>query len=381
MVVRQDFRTRVARALERNPIVAVVGPRQCGKTTLARTFLPASAPQYFDAEDPRVAYLLENPMQALEGLRGLVVIDEAQRAPQVFPSLRVLADREGLPARFLILGSASPALARQASESLAGRVEVVELQGFGLSEVGNEAADRLWLRGGFPRSFLAATDEDAHEWRRQFVSLFLERDLAQLGFGMSPQLLGRFWSMLAHSHGQIWNGSEIAASLGIAPNTARAYLDALEQTYMVRRLQPWHENLGKRVVKSPKVYLRDSGLLHALLGIVTRMDLLTHPKLGASWEGFVLEEIIRRERPDAAHFHAVHGGGELDLLLLQRGRRLGYEVKRADSPTLTRSMRTAFADLALDALVIIHPGDRTYSLGPGIVARPLVAASPEPGSG
>lgn len=266
MLLRQQYKQSIEKALSRAPVVALLGPRQCGKTTLAREFLPSVSPAYFDMEDPLVAQLFENPLQVLSGLRGLVVIDEAQRRPGIFPILRVLADREGAPARFLILGSASPELARQASESLAGRVEIIELRGFDLSEVGDEATDRLWLRGGFPRSFLAADDEDSRVWRRQFIGTFLERDLAALGFGMSPALMGRFWSMLAHYHGQIWNGSEIAASLGVSHHTARAYLDALEQTYMVRRLLPWHANLGKRLVKSPKIYFRDTGMLHALLG-------------------------------------------------------------------------------------------------------------------
>ncbi|MEI7591307.1 MAG: ATP-binding protein, partial [Deltaproteobacteria bacterium] len=280
---------------------------------MAREFLPADHGNYFDLEDPVVAGLMENPMTALGALRGLVVVDEAQRAPGLFPVLRVLADRPGTPAVFLILGSASPELSRQSAESLAGRVEIIEMQGFGLGEVGVERTEVLWPRGGFPRSFLAEDDADSVAWRKNFILTFLERDLAALGFGMSPAVMGRFWTMLAHYHAQVWNGSEIAASMGIAPNTARAYLDALEQTFMIRRLFPWRANLGKRLVKTPKIYFRDSGVFHALCGIRAFADLHTHPKLGASWEGFALEEILRAHQPDEAYFYAVHSSCELDL--------------------------------------------------------------------
>lgn len=370
MITRVRYKQAVEKALGRAPIVALVGPRQCGKTTLAREFMPATSAQYFDLEDPLSAQLFENPRHLLEPLRGLVVIDEAQRKPGLFPVLRVLADRDDAPARFLILGSAAPELARQSSESLAGRVEVIEMRGFDLGEVGN-AADALWLRGGFPRSFLARNDEDSHVWRRQFISTFLERDLAALGFGLSPALMGRFWIMLAHYNGQIWNGSEIAASLGVAPNTARAYLDALEQTFMVRRLLPWHANLGKRLIKSPKLYFRDTGILHALLGIHDPMQLLTHPKLGASWEAFVIEETIRAESPDEVWFYGVHSGSEVDLLMIKNGRRIGVEVKRADAPALTRSMQIAIHDLKLDELWVIYPGARTYALSDRVTVKPL----------
>lgn len=375
MIDRAHYKLRIEKALSRAPIVALLGPRQCGKTTLAREFMDSTSPQYFDLEDPLVAHLFDNPRQLLTPLRGLIVIDEAQRRPELFPILRVLADREDAPARFLILGSASPELARQSSESLAGRVEIIELGGFNLGEVGDSAADTLWLRGGFPRSFLARDDDDSRAWRRQFIATFLERDLAALGFGMSPPLMGRFWAMLAHYHGQIWNGSEIAASLGVAPNTARAWLDALEQTFMVRRLLPWHANLGKRLVKSPKLYFRDTGLLHTLLGIQDTMQLLTHPKLGASWEGLVIEETIRRERPDEVWFYGVHGGSELDLLMIKNGRRIGVEVKRADAPVLTRSMQIAQADLQLHELRVIYPGPRTYALADNVTAQPLSSSS------
>ena len=371
MILRHAYRQELERALGRNPVVALIGPRQCGKTTLARQILPPGHENYFDLEDPAVAGLMENPMTALAGLRGLVVVDEAQREPRLFPVLRVLADREENPATFLILGSASPELSRQSAESLAGRVEIIEMGGFSVAEAGGEVP--LWQRGGFPRSFLAASDADSFDWRRNFIRTFLERDLAALGFGMSPAVMGRFWTMLAHYHGQVWNGSEIAASMGIAPNTARSYLDALEQTFMIRRLLPWRENLGKRLVKTPKIYFRDSGIFHALSGIRSPADLLTHPKLGASWEGFALEEILRAHRPEEAYFYAVHSGCELDLLMFLNGRKVGVEFKRADAPAMTRSMQSALADLHLDELWVVYPGKRAYPLADKVTVRPLGA--------
>ena len=371
MIPRTAYQQFLQRALGRNPVVALVGPRQCGKTTLARQILPPDHLNYFDLEDPLVAGLMENSKTVLEGLKGLVLIDEAQREPRLFPVLRVLADRPLNPATFLILGSASPELSRQCAESLAGRVEIIEMQGLNLSETGVQSAEMLWQRGGFPRSFLATTDADSFDWRRNFIRTFLERDLSSLGFGMSPAAMGRFWTMLAHYHGQNWNGNEIASSMGIAPNTARSYLDALEQTFMVRRLLPWHTNIGKRLVKTPKIYFRDSGVFHALTGIRSHMDLLMHPKLGASWEGFALEEILRFHQPDEAYFYAVHSGGELDLLMFLRGRKVGVEFKRADAPKLTRSMQTVLADLALDELWVVYPGTRSYALNENIRVLPL----------
>lgn len=355
----------------RSPITLLIGPRQCGKTTLARLFAPADSPNYFDLEDPAIAALLENPKAILSPLTGTVVIDEAQRLPEIFPVLRVLADRERAPARFLVLGSASPDLTRQASESLAGRVEIVEMRGFDLAETGESTLHRLWLRGGFPRAYLAASDEDASQWLKDFIQTFLERDLAQLGFGIPPTTLHRFWTMVSHYHGQTWNGSEIAGSMGIAPNTARRYLDVLTQTFMIRQLQPWYENVGKRLVKSPKIYLRDSGLFHRLQGIANHTQLQTHPKLGASWEGFALEETLRALRPDDAYFYAVHSGSELDLLLFKDGRRIGVEIKHTDAPRITRSLRIAFEDLRLDEALIVYPGDRTFQLDERTRAVPL----------
>lgn len=371
MVTRTGYLERVRTGLRRNPVVALLGPRQCGKTTLARHFLAADEPNFLDVEDPAVAALLEQPMTALQSLRGLVVIDEAQRQPKLFPTLRVLADRADRPATFLILGSASPELSRQASESLAGRVEIIEMRGFDAGEVPTGALETLWLRGGFPRSFLAESEADSVQWRRDFVRTFLDRDLAGLGFGMAPAAMSRFWTMVAHFHGQIWNGSEVAASLGVAPNTARAYLDALEQTFMVRRLHPWLANLGKRLVKSPKLYFRDSGLFHTLQGIRSGAELYTHPKLGASWEGFALEEILSAVQPQEAYFYAVHSGPELDLFMIADGRRLGVEFKREDAPRLTSSMKSALLDLKLDHLSVIYPGTRRYALHEKITVMPL----------
>ena len=374
MLQRQAYLDSVNRALQSNPVVALLGPRQCGKTTLARQILPEDSQNYFDLEDPAVAGLMENPMIALKSLRGLIVIDEAQRCPNLFPVLRVLSDRPDRPAQFLILGSASPELSRQSAESLAGRVAIIEMRGFDLSEIPPGKTETLWQRGGFPRSFLSRGTEESFAWRKNFIRTFLERDLALLGFGMSPAALGRFWTMLAHYHGQLWNGSEIAASLGVSPHTTRDYLDALEQTYMIRRLQPWHANLGKRLVKTPRIYFRDQGIFHALAGIRDQVSLLTHPKLGASWEGFALEEILRAHRPDDAWFYAVHSGSELDLVMHSRGRRIGVEFKRADAPRLTRSMHIAMRDLELDELWVIYPGTRSYELADRATVRPLFDA-------
>ncbi len=372
MIARKQIMKEVRTGLGRGPVVALIGPRQCGKTTLARQLMGKDSAGYFDLEDPGTAAVLENPMSALAPLIGLVVVDEAQRSPGLFPVLRVLADREGSPATFLILGSASPALSRQASESLAGRVEIVELGGFHLTELPREDERRLWVRGGFPRAFLARTDRDSFDWRRNFTRTFLERDLAGLGFGMPPQAMGRFWMMLAHYHGQIWNGNEIASSMGISPTTARHYLDALEQTFMVRRLLPWHTNVGKRLVKTPKIYFRDSGVFHALQGIASHAQLLTHPKLGASWEGFVLEQILRSHRSEDAYFYAIHSGSELDLYFPNQRR--GIEIKYQDAPKLTRSMLIAMEDLKLEELLVVYPGTREYELTGKIRVVPLSKA-------
>ena len=377
MVPRSEALTRVRSGLRRSRVVALVGPRQCGKTTLARELVPPRSPRYFDLEDPLSLARLDEPMTALERLRGLVVIDEIQRRPDLFPVLRVLADRRPLPARFLVLGSASPPLLRQSAESLAGRIEVVDLSGFSLDEVGTRSLDHLWLRGGFPPAFLARSAEDSFAWRRELVRTFLERDLPQLGVGVPAEALLRFWKMLAHYHGGVWNAAEFARSLGVSEPTARRYLDLLSGIYVARQLPPWHENIGKRQVKSPKVYVRDSGLLHQLLGLKTEAALLAHPRCGASWEGFAIEEVLKAVRPEEAFFWATHTGAELDLFLLKDGRRLGVEVKRADAPRLTPSMRSALTDLRLEQLVVLYPGKASYPLADRVTVRPLEAvASP-----
>jgi len=373
MINRPAILNAIQQALERSRVVALIGPRQSGKTTLAREFVPGDSLNYFDLEDPVSLARLEEPMTALRGLRGLIVIDEIQRRPDLFPLLRVLADRQPLPARFLILGSASPELLRRSSESLAGRLETIAIGGFSLAEVGVSAQRPHWLRGGFPLSFLASSDSDSLAWRKNFIQTFLERDLLQLGVRTPAATILRFWTMLAHYHGQVWNAAEPARSLGVSEPTARRYLDLLEGLFMVRVLQPWHANLKKRQVKSPKIYFRDSGLLHYLLGVHTELDLETHPKSGASWEGYVVEEVLKAVAPDEAYFWATHGGAELDLLLLKQGRKVGVECKRVDAPRLMPSMQTALEDLQLEHLAVIYPGDRPYPLAEHVTAVPLEA--------
>jgi uncharacterized protein len=376
MLEREELESAVRAALARSPAVALVGPRQVGKTTLARRLLGTGSPNWFDLEDPEVAALLATPMTALRDLHGLVVIDEVQHAPDLFKVLRVLVDRPDNTARFLLLGSASPALLRQSSESLAGRLEVIEAGGFTLAETGTEHASALWWRGGFPRSFTAPSDPASRIWRREFIRTTVERDLPQLGLNVAAPAMYRFWAMLAHFHGQIWNAADPARSLGVNESTVRRYLDWLTQAYLVRQLQPWFANLGKRQVKAPKIYLRDCGLLHELLGIGDPQALQRHPKCGASWEGFALDQVLRIARPDEAYFWATHAGAELDLLMFKDGRRVGVEFKRSDAPSLTPSMKIAMQDLELDALHVVYPGQRRYSLAPRIDAVPLSAVLP-----
>jgi len=336
--------------------------------------VPVASANYFDLEDPISLARLEEPLTALSELKGTVVIDEVQRRPELFPLLRVLADRAETPARFLILGSASPALLRQSSESLAGRLEIVEMGGFELAEVGLAAAETLWLRGGFPRAFLAANEGDSLIWRRDFIRTLLESDLPQLGVRVPSVTLQRFWAMLAHFHGQLWNGAELGRSLGVSETSCRRYLELLEGVFMVRLLQPWHANVLKRQVKAPKIYIRDTGLLHQLLQIGDRDGLLCHPRLGASWEGFVIEQLLAAWQPDGAWFWATHGGAELDLLLSRGGRRIGVEIKRADAPRLSASMRQALNDLELDELLVVTPGVRGYQLNDQVRVVPLTKA-------
>jgi len=371
IIARNHLLDTLRAALGRRPIVVLTGPRQCGKTTLARELLPEDAPAYFDLEDPVSLRRLDEPITALAQLRGLVVIDEIQRRPDLFPVLRVLADRRDAPARFLILGSASGDLLRQSSESLAGRMERIEIGGFTLAEVGPEGADALWQRGAFPRSWLARTEADSLAWRKQFVRALLERDLPQWGVRIPAVALLRFWTMLAHYHGQTWNAADPARALGLNATTTQRYLDLLTDALMVRQLQPWLANLGKRQVRAPKIYVRDSGLLHQLLGIGTEKELLMHPKVGASWEGFVIEQVLATEPHDEAWFWGTHQGAEIDLLLRRGDRWFGVECKRADAPKLTPSIRIALDDLHLERVAIVYPGSKRYALTDRVEAVPL----------
>jgi predicted AAA+ superfamily ATPase len=366
IIQRQDYLSRIRERLKDYPIVALTGPRQAGKTTLAN-ILAQSTPDeeihFFDLETPSDLARLANPELLLSPLKGLVILDEIQRLPELFPLLRVLADRSDLPARFLILGSASQDLIAGASESLAGRLSFIDVSGFSLSELGIENLEKCWWRGGFPRAYLARSDKAARQWHEDFFRTFLERDIPQLGIRIPSSTLRRFWTMVAHFHGQILKVSELARSLGNSEPTARRYLDILSGTYVVRQLPPWFENLKKRQVKSPKVYIRDSGILHALLGIPSPIALQSHPKLGASWEGFALEEILSITGDREAYYWATHAGAELDLLLMRDGKRLGFEFKYSDKPSTTKSMHIALSDLNLDHLYVVHPGSHNFTLG------------------
>jgi len=375
MIERSRHREQLLDALERSPVVALLGARQVGKTTLARQIasLQTGPTSYFDLEDSDDLARLTEPKLALQRLEGLVVIDEIQRRPDLFPLLRVLADRPTRPARFLILGSAQPALLRQSSETLAGRIAFHLVEGFSLREVGGDHMESLWRRGGFPASFLASSETHSVAWRRDFIRTFLERDIPQLGIDIPAQTLHRFWQMLAHYHGQLWNGAELARAFGVAHTTVRRYLDILTGTLVVRQLPPWHENLGKRQVKAPKIYLADSGLLHSLLGIASQDGLESHPKIGSSWEGFVLNEILDRLaiEPEEAFFWATYAGAELDVLIVRGSRRIGFEIKRTTSPRLTPSMRSACESLKLDALYVVHAGQHAFPMAPGVEAIPF----------
>ena len=374
-VPRETHLRNLTRLLRENPVVALLGARQVGKTTLARGLMrqrrgPAT---WFDLEHPRDLRQLDEPTLVLEPLRGLVVLDEIQYRPELFPVLRVLADRSPCPARFLVLGSASPELLRQGSETLAGRIAFYELPGFDLAEVGASNWQRLWLRGGFPRAYLPRAHRQSGEWRANFVRTFVERDLPRLGTSISPRTLADFWTMISHYHGQVWNGSELGRAFGVSHTTVRGYLNLLTATFVIRQLPPWTENIGKRVVKSPKVYVADSGLLHALLGIEKPGDLATHPKVGASFEGFAVEQVIRRLalRPGETYFWATHSGAELDLLVTRGRRRLGFEFKRTDSPRVTRSMIAALDSLELERIDVVHAGNHGFPMHKRIRAVPM----------
>ncbi len=361
----------ITNAFSTHPIAALLGPRQCGKTTLAREIAEREPSTYFDLENPVDIRRLSAPMTALEELSGLVVIDEVQRRPDLFELLRVLADRPKNAARFLILGSASPYLVKGVSESLAGRVRFIDLTGFDLGEVGAEKCGQLWLRGGFPRSFLAIDDSASVAWRDDFIRTFLERDIPQLGISIPAETLRRFWTMIAHYHGQVWNAAQLARSLGTSENTARRYLDILAGAYMIRILPPWFENLRKRQVKAPKIYIRDSGLLHALLQLDTFANLQSHPKFGASWEGFALEQVIAALQTRDAYFWATYAGAELDLLVRAGGKHYGFEIKYADAPGGGRSMHVAIRDLRLEHLWVVYPGHQQYSLDDKVSVIPI----------
>ena len=373
MITREDLKAAIRTAIRRAQVTTVLGSRQCGKTTIAREIGGEAGAEFFDMEDPVSLKRLEEPMISLAGLKGLVVIDEAQRMPGLFPVLRVLADRTPLPARFLLTGSASPDLIRGVSETLAGRVEFIEMAGFSLLEVGPEVLRRLWWRGGLPRAFMARTNDDCRGWQEAFIRTFLERDLRMMGIDAPPVRMRNLWSMLAHYHGGTWNASDVARSLGVSPPTAQHYLEILCGSFAVRQLQPWYDNIEKRQRKAPKVFVRDSGLLHALLGVKTFRDLEGHPRLGFSWEGFVIEEIIKIVGERQVYSWGTHSGAELDLLVFHRGKRYGVEVKYADAPGMTKSMHSAIDDLKLDQLLVAYPGTQPYLLSRGVEVLPLPA--------
>ena len=371
MIQRTEWHKRIVTALARSRVVTLTGPRQCGKTTLAREFVPEDSVNYFDLEDPVSLARLDEPVTALGSLQGLIVIDEVQRRPDLFAVIRVLADRTTFTGQFLILGSASGDLLRQSSETLAGRMETLNLRGFSSQELDDSSEQEHWRRGGFPLSFLAASEEDSLAWRKGFILTLLERDFPQWGVRTSATALLRFWNMLAHYHGQTFNASEFARAMGVGESTTRRYLDLLSDAFMVRQLLPLHVNIRKRQIKSPKIYIRDSGLLHQLLGIRSQRDLMLHPKIGASWEGYVIEEILSAIRPDDAWFWGTYQGAEIDLIMHKHGRRIGVECKRNDAPKMTPSIRSALTDLELDSVSVVYPGDKRYPLGDRVEALPL----------
>ncbi|WP_423129799.1 ATP-binding protein [Gaoshiqia sp. Z1-71] len=359
---RKLFEQQIKDSIQANPVTAILGPRQCGKTTIARKVAESFSSVMVDLEDPSDYELLSvSPKAFLEQQKGLVVIDEVQRMPEIFSILRVLADQEGVENRFLLLGSASPDLIKNSSDSLAGRIGFVDLTGFKLDEVGQENFQQLWLRGGFPRSYLAGSDMLSYQWRDDFIRTFLERDINLLGFNIPPVTLRRFWVMLAHYHGQIWKGSEFARSMGVSEPTVKKYLDILSGTYLIRQVQPWYENLQKRQVKSPKIYIRDSGLLHTLLSL-PHNQVVNHVKVGASWEGFIIEQILQKMGTRDYYYWRTHTGVELDLLIFKNGKRYGFEIKYSEKPQITRSMRQAMSDLKLDLLYLVYQGKHALEI-------------------
>ncbi len=375
---RTSYLSKLKKLIKHYPVTALIGARQTGKTTLARIIAEerkkdGEPVHYFDLELPTHLKRLDEPQQALENLTGLIVIDEIQRRPELFPILRVFADRKPLPARFFVLGSASGVLLKQTTESLAGRIAYVELPGFGITEIHPKDQEKLWIRGGFPSSFLAEDDELSFFWREQFIQTFLERDIPSLGIKVEPMQLWRFWQMAANYHGQIWHNAEIGRSLRISDKTIKSYLDLLTDTFMVRQLSPWYENIGKRIVKAPKFFIRDSGILHTLLNLRNIEDLQKNPKLGASWEGFALEQIIQLSNQGRnVFFWSTHGGAEMDLVINYGGKRFGFEIKYADAPSTTKSMHIAINELSLEKVFVIYPGKERYSLTEKIEVLPLL---------
>jgi predicted AAA+ superfamily ATPase len=371
MISRNNYIKKLQKATSRSPITALLGPRQCGKTTLARMFSSKQETTFFDLESQPDVRRLQNPELVLSTLSGLVVLDEIQNQPSLFNVLRVMVDRPDNQARFLILGSASPDIVKNVSETLAGRVEFIELSGFNLFEIGSDRFNVLWVRGGFPRSYLAPSNEDSIAWREGFIRTFLERDIPQLGIRIPSQAMRRFWNMMAHHHGNIWNASLIGRAMGLNDKTVRNYLDILTGTYMIRQLPPWFENLSKRQVKSPKIYIRDSGLLHGLLNLPDQHTLLGHPQVGASWEGFALEHLISTLGLSESYFWATHSGAEIDLLFFYKGRRYGAEIKFTETPRPTKSIRAAIKSLNLEHVWIIYPGEHTYPIDDKISVLPI----------
>jgi predicted AAA+ superfamily ATPase len=374
-MIRHFFLDKIKQAFPVTKVVAILGPRQCGKTTAAKQFIEKQPhfpkQNYFDLENYHDVARLSDPLLSLSGLSGLIVIDEVQRAPDLFQTLRVLVDNEALDQHYLILGSASRDLIRQSSETLAGRITYLELTPFMFDEV--DHLEKLWLRGGYPLSILGASDDISVAWRQGYIKTFLERDIPALGIRIPPEQLRRFWMMLAHYHGQLFNASELGRSMGISNKTMKDYADILTGTFMVRQLQPWYENIGKRQIKTPKIYFRDSGIFHTLIGVNTHADLMVHPKLGASWEGFALEQVIFHldAQQEECYFWATHQQAELDLLIVKNGKRLGFEIKYSAAPKLTKSMQMAMETLSLDALTVVYPGDVAYSLTQNIHVKPL----------
>lgn len=368
-IKRTHLKKRIEQTIDCSPITVLLGPRQCGKTTISQTISYHSKSEFFDLENPEDTARLSFPMLTLKPLKGLIIIDEIQRMPELFNILRVLADRKNSEAKFLVLGSASTDIVKGVSESLAGRASFIDMSGFTLEETGNSNLLKLWDRGGFPRSYTAKDSNESLSWRNDFIRTFLERDIPQLGIHIPSTALRKFWTMLAHYHGQIWNAAEFAKSMGTSEPTIKKYLDILTGAYVIRQIQPWFENLKKRQVKSPKIFIRDSGILHALLSL-PEGNILRHPKLGASWEGFIIEQLLNKYETRDYYFWATHTGAELDLLIFHNSQKIGFEIKYADAPKTTKSMHSALESLNLDKLFVIYPGSKRYLIDEKIEVLP-----------